>query len=97
MSPFRFAGDIYRGADKALGGLLPGGGTPNPVIQIIRDPAAAVNSARQVVNRVTQAKNPVRQVAVEATRGVAPVINRPAVKAARDIVLGAVEPLCGGR
>lgn len=41
MDFLRLAGDIYRQADKATGGILPGGGTPNPVVRALAPAKAA--------------------------------------------------------
>jgi hypothetical protein len=42
MDFLRLAGDIYRQADKAAGGILPGGGTPNPVVRALLPAKAAL-------------------------------------------------------
>lgn len=41
MDFFRAAGDIWRKADRAAGGWLPGGGTPSPVTRAVIAPARA--------------------------------------------------------
>ena len=45
MDFLRLAGDIYRQADKAAGGILPGGGTPNPVIRALSPAKAALEQS----------------------------------------------------
>lgn len=42
MDFLRLAGDIYRQADKAAGGILPGGGTPNSVVRALSPAKAAL-------------------------------------------------------
>lgn len=42
MDLLRLAGDIYRRADAATGGILPGGGTPNPVVRALSPAKAAL-------------------------------------------------------
>lgn len=92
MGLFRFAGDIwnrtaagYRNADKALGGLLPGGGTAHPFSRVAQEVGRGVQ-------RVTQSTNPSRQAAVEYVRLIKPVITSAPAKAVRDVVLTPAPP-----
>lgn len=67
MDFLRFAGDIYRRADAAAGGWLPGGGTPSPVTRTVIAPAkkafeksvqdAALNTAAAISNTLPDRVN----------------------------------------
>lgn len=63
---FRFAGKIWGNLDRASGGLLPGGGTPNPVIQRITQ---AQNPTRQAaVEAVRFAAPVIRSTPIKTVR-----------------------------
>lgn len=67
MDFFRAAGDIWRRADQAAGGWLPGGGTPSPITRAVIAPAkaaleksvrdAALNTAAAVSNTLPDRVN----------------------------------------
>ena len=59
MDFLRLAGDIYRQADKAAGGILPGGGTPNPVVSALSPAKAALERSikEAALNAASAASN----------------------------------------
>jgi len=59
MDFLRLAGDIYRQADKAAGGILPGGGTPNPVVRALSPAKAALERSikEAALNAAASASN----------------------------------------
>lgn len=61
MDFFRFAGDIYKQADRAVGGWLPGGGTASPAtraIQWIAKPDPVGRATEAVKSSVQRATDP---------------------------------------